>query len=138
MDIPLDVQKIIIRHLDIDTRRSLNIYTTLKIPEQLKQSISNSMIIYSDLINISKKTISIKMNDSDTDLIDIICNNIKDSKTIEHKKMLYIAHKLLTLESSGSVAIYISKNKNNINIWYYHTKNVIWPLNELTLNLYNI
>lgn len=39
MEAPRDVEKIIIRKLDIDTRRALNIYTRLKVPDQIRAKL---------------------------------------------------------------------------------------------------
>lgn len=37
--LPCDVMNLIIRKLDIDTRRALNIYTRLKVPDELRRKL---------------------------------------------------------------------------------------------------
>ncbi len=41
MEFPRDINNLIVKKLDIETRISLKIYTKLKIPESLQQKISN-------------------------------------------------------------------------------------------------
>jgi hypothetical protein len=133
MHLPLDVQKRIIRHLDIDTRRALNIYTRLKIPIKLQESISNCMIISSNLMNNLQKNISIRMNNVDNQLLEVIIGNLTETHITSNKKLLFIAYKLATIEITGATSIDISKNNNNIYIDYYHNKNVLLPFNALNI-----
>lgn len=131
MYLPRDIQKIIIRYLDIDTRRALNIYTKLKVPLYIQESISNCMIISSSLTNILKKSISIKMNNVDNDLLNIIIDNAVETHKTSNKKILYIAYSLATIEKTGSTTIDIAKHNQNLYINYYHTKDVVLPFNAL-------
>jgi len=62
MEFPRDVELQVIKKLDIDTRRSLNVYTKLKIPEAIREELQR--VVYGDRIkhNTSESFVEFKPN----------------------------------------------------------------------------
>ena len=131
-EFPKDINNKIISLLDIDTRRTLNIYTKLKIPQELSEKITKCLIVQKKR-DTFKPYITLNHYKEDDDIIldyiGLLENNARQiTKTIQERCAFLIIRDLFvpyTLSSDLSVYIDIGLDKETNQLCYTYIINDI-------------
>ena len=116
IEFPKDINNKITSLLDIDTRRTLNIYTKLKIPQELSEKITKCFIVQKkqDTFKPYIRIIYYKMHGNRDELIKILENNAKNTHllTIQERCLSLIIRDLFIVSKDRFVHINIGIDKS--------------------------